>query len=108
MTTNGERRDVGRLQSTSARGPTLPSPRTYNRARPAVALGAALSDLSETELGTEPISPRCGRREPFSGSGKNLARTATFAGVDLGWDYSPGDGAGIDADLCAHVNAAQE
>jgi phosphatidylserine/phosphatidylglycerophosphate/cardiolipin synthase-like enzyme len=44
----------------------------------------------------------------ISGSGKNLAGTATLAGVGLGWDYSPGDGAAIDADLVAHVNAAQQ
>jgi phosphatidylserine/phosphatidylglycerophosphate/cardiolipin synthase-like enzyme len=28
--------------------------------------------------------------------------------VGLGWDYSPGDGTAIDADLVAHVNAAQQ
>jgi phosphatidylserine/phosphatidylglycerophosphate/cardiolipin synthase-like enzyme len=44
----------------------------------------------------------------ITGSGKNLDGAATLAGVQLGWDYSPGDGAAIDADLVAHVNAAQQ
>jgi phosphatidylserine/phosphatidylglycerophosphate/cardiolipin synthase-like enzyme len=42
----------------------------------------------------------------IKGTGAHLAGTASYDGVDVGWDFSPGDGPALDAGLVGRIRSA--